>query len=239
MDQYLTRDQVRALDRRAALEYGLPTLVLMELAGRGAAATLISLGIHGPVVVVCGKGNNGGDGLVIARRLHNCEIDVRVLLLARPEELSADARANWRVVSRARIPAEVCAEYDEASFCAELGRAEWAVDALFGIGLQGPVRPPWDRVLSAMNSSPAAIFAVDIPSGLDADTGEPLGVAIRARHTATLVAPKKGYANPVATPWLGKVHVVDLGVPARLIAELFSGEPQATAVAWGSPLNDQ
>lgn len=217
---YLSCAQVRELDRRAIADYGIPALVLMENAGRGAAETLLSLGVHGPVVICCGKGNNGGDGLVIARHLHNLEIDVKVLLFATPHDLSPDAAANWKTISQAAIPAEVMSKFDESRLSAALARAEWVVDALYGIGLQGPVRPPLDAVIAAINASQARIFAVDIPSGLDGDTGEPLGATVRARHTATFVAPKQGYANPAAATWLGKVHVIDIGVPMSLLLEV-------------------
>lgn len=217
---YLSCAQIREIDRRAINDFGIPALVLMENAGRGAAATLLGLGIHGPVVICCGKGNNGGDGLVIARHLHNAEIDVKVLLFAVPADLSADAAANWQPIVKAAIPAEVISNLDERRLSAELARAEWVVDALYGTGLQGPVRPPLDRVIAAVNASAARIFAVDIPSGLDGDTGEPIGATIRARHTATFVAPKLGYANPAAATWVGKVHVIDIGVPGQLLLDV-------------------
>ncbi len=217
---FLTCDQVREIDRRAAADYGLTTSILMENAGRGAAATLLALGIHGPVVICCGKGNNGGDGLVLARCLHNADVDVKVLLFAEPTDMSPDAAANWRSVERSGIPREVWPAPADDCLAAELGRAEWAVDALLGTGLKGPAKPPLDRVITAMNASLARIFAVDIPSGLDGDTGEPHGVAIRARHTATFVAAKMGFANPAAATWVGKLHVVDIGAPLQLIEDV-------------------
>jgi NAD(P)H-hydrate epimerase len=99
------------------------------------------------------------------------------------------------------------------------------VDALFGTGLQGAVRSPFERVISLINASPVRIFAIDIPSGLDGDTGEPRGATIRARHTATFVAPKKASANPGAVAWTGTVHVMDIGVPATLVAEVLATPP--------------
>src|SRR5580704_13369213 len=101
---YLTRAQVREVDRRAITEFGVPGIVLMENAGRGAAELLISLGVQGSVAICCGKGNNGGDGLVIARHLDNRGIAVRVLLFAGPEELTGDAAVNVRIVERAGLP---------------------------------------------------------------------------------------------------------------------------------------
>jgi len=222
--QYLSCAQFRELDRRAVVDYGISSLVLMENAGRGAAETLRALGIHGPVVVCCGKGNNGGDGLVIARHLQNAEVDVKILLFAAPDELSPDAAANWKSVQRGGIPAEVCPKPDVVQLSVEFGRVDWIVDALYGTGLQGAVRPPLDGVIAAMNAGPARLFAVDVPSGLHGDTGEPLGVAVRARHTVTFVAPKTGFVNSAATAWLGIVHVIDIGVPLQLLAESLSAK---------------
>ena len=218
---YLTREEVRALDRRAIEEYGVPGVVLMENAGRGAAEVLLSLGIHGWVVVCCGKGNNGGDGFVIARHLDNHRVPVQVLLFARPEELSGDAAINYHTLARAGLSVEVHAgnPVDVAAIRRELATAEWVVDALFGTGLSGPVRPPFDQVIAAINDSPARVLAVDIPSGLDCDTGEPLGPTGRAVHTVTFVAQKKGFANPAARAWLGQVHVVGIGAPRVTVAD--------------------
>src|SRR5881409_833004 len=107
---YLSRDEVRELDRRAISEFGMPGVVLMENAGRGAAELLVSLGIHGRVLICCGKGNNGGDGFVIARHLGNRGVPVRLGLFCRPEELSGDAATNYRIIAKAGLPVEVHAE---------------------------------------------------------------------------------------------------------------------------------
>jgi len=216
---HLSREEVRALDRRAIEEFGVPGVVLMENAGRGAAELLLALGAHGPVVVCCGKGNNGGDGFVIARHLDNRGVPVRVLLFARPEELEGDAAINYRIIARAGVPIAVHAAnpVDGKVLGEELAAAEWVVDALFGTGLRGPVRPPFDQVIAAINASSRRVLAVDIPSGLDCDTGRPLGPTVRATHTATFVAQKKGFADPAATEWLGQVHVLDIGAPRRLL----------------------
>ncbi len=211
----LSREQVRAIDRRAIEEFGVPGAVLMENAGRGAAEVLLALGARGPVVVCCGKGNNGGDGFVIARHLDNRSVPVRVLLFARPEELTGDAALNYEIVRRSGIPIKVRGgqAVDVAALRQELAAAEWVVDALFGTGLAGAVRPPFDAVIAAINASAAKVLAVDIPSGLDCDTGEPLGATVRAQHTVTFVAPKKGFAQPAAREWVGEVHVADIGAP--------------------------
>jgi NAD(P)H-hydrate epimerase len=210
---FLTRQQVREVDRRAIEELGVPSIVLMENAGRGAAELLQKLGIHGPVAICCGKGNNGGDGFVIARHLHNVGVKVRVLLFAKPDELSGDAAMNCRVIDRLKIPLTVIEQPDAQQLARQFGAVEWIVDALFGTGLSGPVRSPFDAVIRAINSAGVRVFAVDIPSGLDCDTGQPLGETVRATYTATFVAPKQAYANPDSLQWTGQVHVLDIGVP--------------------------
>src|SRR5262249_4276859 len=157
---FLSRDEVRAFDRRAIEEFGVPGVVLMENAGRGAAELLRALGVAGRVVICCGKGNNGGDGFVIARHLDNWHIPVRVLLFARPEDLSGDAAINYHITARIGLPITVLAEnqLDEAVLRHELAAAEWIVDALFGTGLSGPVRPPFDAVIAAINASSARVL---------------------------------------------------------------------------------
>ncbi len=217
-----TREEARAMDRRAIEQFGLPGVVLMENAGRAAAELLMALGLHGPVVICCGRGNNGGDGFVIARHLHNHGVPARVLLFARHEELSGDAAVNYRVIERLGLPIEVYAgtPLDTDRLRDELGTAEWVVDALFGTGLTGPVRAPFDQVIEAINASPARVFAVDIPSGLDCDTGRPLGPTVRAEHTVTFVALKKGYADPASREWTGQLHVADIGIGVLALGEL-------------------
>lgn len=215
---FLSRDQVCALDRRAIEEFGVPGVVLMENAGRGAAERLVTLGIRGPVVLCCGKGNNGGDGFVIARHLDNRGHPVRVLLFARPQELTGDAAINYRIIDKAQLPIVVFSgAVDQEMFRRELARADWVVDALFGTGLAGAVRPPFDQVIEAINASGKRVLAVDIPSGLDCDTGQPLGATVRAEQTVTFVALKQGFAVPAAKEWTGEVQVIDIGAPRVLL----------------------
>ena len=224
----LTREQAREFDRRAMQEFGVPGIMLMENAGRGMAELLRSLGINGLVVLCCGKGNNGGDGLVMARHLDNAGVRVRVLLFADPAHLSGDAAVNHRIVAAGGIPLEVFADplFDEERLRRSLSDADWIVDALFGSGLRGEVQPPFDRVLALINAAPARVFAVDIPSGLDCDTGLPLGTAVRAHHTATVAAMKQGFLQPSASDWLGQVHLIDMGAPRALATRIDDGEPR-------------
>jgi NAD(P)H-hydrate epimerase len=191
-------------------------VVLMENAGRGAAEKLMQLGIAGPVAICCGKGNNGGDGFVIARHLDNHGHAVRVLLLARPDELTGDAASNFDIIDKAKLPITICWPAVDA-LQQELAPADWIVDALFGTGLYGPVRPPFDRAIAIINATGKRVLAVDIPSGLDCDTGKPLGPTVEAQHTVTFVAQKKGFAAPESREWTGEVHVADIGAPRPAI----------------------
>jgi NAD(P)H-hydrate epimerase len=212
----LTRDQARALDEQAIRDLGIPSIVLMENAGRNMAELLLKLGTAGSVAVCCGKGNNGGDGFVIARHLGIAGIDVRVLLFAEAAALTGDAAINFNILVKSSLPVMAMLPLDEDKLRTTLVEADWIVDALFGTGLQGPVRPPFDRVIEAINASGKRVLAVDIPSGLDCDTGRPLGATVRATHTATVMANKVGFVKPEALPWVGQVHVIDLGVPRCL-----------------------
>ncbi len=216
-----TRDQCRRLDRAAIQHYGISGMVLMENAGRGVADRLQRLGIDGPVLICCGKGNNAGDGFVIARHLDLREVAVRVLLWADPAQLAGDAAANYRILERAGIPLECFPRgHQPARLQSHLDTAAWVVDALLGTGAQGDPRPPLDAVIDQLNASGTAILAVDVPSGLDCDTGHPSAHTIRAAHTCTFVARKAGFRAPGADRYLGMVHVLDIGAPRCLVEQI-------------------
>lgn len=218
---YLSRDEVRELDRRAIQEFGVPGVVLMENAGRGVADLLASLNPDKKrVLILCGPGNNGGDGFVIARHLDNRGVEVDVLLFGSIERLTPDARINAEIW---RKSAPLWTNPNSGPLDVDIrriidGARAWIVDALFGTGLTRALGPPFDEVVAAVNVS-QPVLAVDIPSGLDCDTGEPLGPTIRATHTATFVAQKKGFLNPAAKRFLGEAHVVDIGAPKKLVDE--------------------
>ena len=218
---YLTREQVRDVDRRAITDYGMAGLVLMENAGRGCADFLFQQGIHGPVAICCGKGNNGGDGFVIARHLDARGYEVRVLLFCDQAELTGDAAVNFKIITAAEIPVSRCSEADRQDWLHEqLAEADWIVDALLGTGSRGAPRPPLDLVLRELNANGAKKLAIDLPSGLDCDTGQCATPTFRADHTCTFVAAKVGFRSPEAQAYLGVVHVVDIGVPRKLLNDL-------------------
>lgn len=214
------REEVRSIDREAVREYGMPSVCLMENAGRGLADLLERLGISGPVVICAGKGNNGGDGYVLARHLDYRGHEVHVLVFAEAASLEGDALTNYEIARRAGIAVEhIGGRPDAASLRERLTDAAWIVDGLLGTGIRGSVRAPYDVIIETINAAGRPTLAIDIPSGLDCDTGRPLGVAVRARHTATFVAPKKGFSAPGATSYTGTVHVLDIGAPRRLLEQ--------------------
>jgi NAD(P)H-hydrate epimerase len=219
--QSLTRSEVRDIDRRAIEEFCLPGIVLMENAGRGAAELLHGLAPRAAVAIVCGKGNNAGDGFVIARHLENLGHAVRLLLAADPADLRGDAAIAWRVAETAGIPATRLSAATPAEWERALAGADWIVDALLGTGVTGAPRGAIATAIEAVNAAArggARVFAVDVPSGLDCDTGQALGPCVRADVTATFVARKVGFDAPAAAPLIGAVHVVSIGVPRALLA---------------------
>ena len=219
----LSRALVREVDRRAIDEFGMSGLVLMENAGRGCVETLLSLGCGGPVAIVCGRGNNAGDGFVIARHLDLRGVRVKVILLGASDELRGDAAANYAVIRRSGLPiVDLSTQFSTEALAAEAAGAEWIVDAILGTGATGSPRPPTDAAIRQLDSAQAKRLAIDLPSGLDCDTGEPAEPTFRADHTCTFVAAKVGFANPRAAPYLGQVHVIDIGAPRRLLTEIAS-----------------
>jgi NAD(P)H-hydrate epimerase len=225
----LTRAQSRRVDQLAVDEYGFSGLVLMENAGRGVADVLCRLGIADPVAICCGRGNNAGDGFVIARHLDLRGYPVRVLLWAEPEELTGDAAVNFKILRKTEVPIEVfgagaATGHDRARLAKCLEDTAWIVDALLGTGARGAPRPPLDLVIDQLNAAAAPKLAVDVPSGLDCDTGLPAVHAIHAVATCTFVATKVGFSRPEAAACLGQVHVLDIGVSTKLIERVATKE---------------
>jgi hydroxyethylthiazole kinase-like uncharacterized protein yjeF len=216
----VTAAEMRALDRWT-IEHGTPGHVLMERAGAGATRVLRERlrAPRGPVVVVCGRGNNGGDGFVVARHLRRARVPVEVWLAARPEDLQGDAArmlARWRRL-RGTVHELRSAERVEA-LARRLKGAAAVVDALFGIGLNGPVDGVAADAIEAINDCGAPVLAIDIASGLSADTGTPLGVAVRATVTATFGFPKVGQLVYPGVEHTGLLAVVDIGIPPAALA---------------------
>jgi NAD(P)H-hydrate epimerase len=213
----LSRDEVRSIDATAAGELALPTLVLMENAGRGAAERLRArLRTGDRVMIACGPGNNGGDGAVVARHLDAWDVPVRVVWFTNPKHLHGDAATQHEILRRSGI--DQSSTTDPAADFSILWRdADWVVDALLGTGLTRPVEGLLATVIASLNGSGLPILSLDLPSGLDTDTGLPLGIAVRATFTTTFVGPKLGFSAPGASGYTGAVEVVEIGVPGRML----------------------
>lgn len=217
----LSRAEVRSVDQQCIEDFGLPGIALMENAGRNVFELLRTLDTTGPVKICAGKGNNGGDGFVIARHLQNAGIPVQIYLLTAPDQLRGDAEINYHVARRMEIPITSDPDLSQPeAFKNFLTGADWIVDALLGTGVQGTIRPPFTTAIQIMNDAAGKILAVDLPSGLDCDTGMPLGDCIIAHETATFVAEKQGFALPESKQYTGTVHIMDIGAPRQIIAEL-------------------
>lgn len=218
----VTAEQMRELERRAAQEAGLPTLLLMEHAGRAVAqVTWQLLRQRGGqrVVVVCGKGNNGGDGLCAARHLANAGLAVRAYLLARDQDLEGDAALNLRGLRACGVEVDnVVGAVDTALRAMGVG-ADVVVDAIFGTGFRGTPVGLAARAIETINDSRLPVVAVDVPSGLDADTGRVDGPCVRAYVTVTMGLPKIGLMVYPGASYCGEVVVADLGLPRRLVLE--------------------
>jgi ADP-dependent NAD(P)H-hydrate dehydratase / NAD(P)H-hydrate epimerase len=221
----LTAKQMRELDRLAIEVHGIPSLDLMERAGAGVAREVIGFvdGDDGEVVIVVGPGNNGGDGLVAARHLLTAGYEVSVLMLASSSSLSPDSRANWERL--APMTTKLFTVEDAlglVNYRPAMMRASCIVDAVLGTGLNKDVRGLAASAIDAMNSSGAPIVAVDIPSGLSADTGFALGRAIIAEITVTFGLPKVGLALGEGSQYAGRTKIIDIGIPEELSAKVES-----------------
>jgi ADP-dependent NAD(P)H-hydrate dehydratase / NAD(P)H-hydrate epimerase len=225
----LSGQQMRRFDRHVIDQCSVPSLVLMENAGRAAAEvieqTLEQSGgcCCSPVVVVCGGGNNGGDGFVVARHLSARGWPVVVYLAAPPDKLTGDARANhdgWVGIGGRVEP--VLGDEDSSRLAEGVERSSAVVDALFGTGLDREITGRYRKLIEVLNQRDVPCFSLDIPSGLHADTGAVLGVAVKADVTITFAHLKLGLVSSVGAEHAGRVHVADLGVPGELYREVGS-----------------
>jgi len=222
-DLVLGREEVRACDRVAIERYEISGLVLMENAGLGAAQYILSL-MENPsdsrVCIVAGTGNNGGDGFVVARHIINAGVAVEVILCGSPERIGGDARSNLRIIEHLDIPIHQIDQMGRAKFSDMLRQSDLLVDAMLGTGTAGPARQPFRTAIETINQANKKVIALDIPSGLDCDTGEPLEVAVRADYTITFAAMKKGFQNSRAAEYTGRVKVVSIGIKTDWLREL-------------------
>jgi NAD(P)H-hydrate epimerase len=223
----LTRNQTRAIDRFAIERLGVPGVVLMENAGR-LCADAVGDFLHGPagrkVAICAGGGNNGGDGFVMARHLSMRGAEVAIFLLSPAEKLSGDAEINYRIARNLGLDIREVGPAGLAGLSKDLSGFDVVVDAIGGTGICGALRGDIALAVEQINAAARPVVAVDIPTGLDCDTGKADGPAVRAKLTVTMVARKKGFDAPESAEFTGEVRVVDIGIPAEVVERVAGRE---------------
>ena len=217
----LTAAQMRDADRYTIEEIGIPSLVLMENAGRQVVAAIeaaFESALEGRVAVLCGRGNNGGDGFVVARTLLQRGIDTAVFVIGTIADVRGDARLNLEILGRLGLTVvEVADEQTWELHFSEISKCTLIVDAIFGTGLRSPLNGMLETVVADVNASDIPVVAIDLPSGLSADTAHLIGDCIDAAMTVTLAAPKLPLVLPPAEAFAGDVVIADIGIPYEVI----------------------
>lgn len=220
--------QAQSIDRKAIQRYGIPSLILMENAGRG-IADLAGKMIRNQkpaslsrrsILVVCGKGNNGGDGLVAARHLFNRGFHTTILLLAKKTDLKEDPRLNFEIARKMRIPVIRIARLTKKMIRKlqfVVKRSDLVIDAIFGVGLTRDVSGVYSDMIYLINRYCKNVLSIDMPSGVNSDTGKICKIAVKAKETGTFTAPKKGLFINEGAKCAGKISVLDVSVPRQLI----------------------
>ena len=220
----LTAEQMREADRRTVEDIGIPSLVLMENAGRQIVAAMEAFFpdlADRRVAVISGKGNNGGDGFVVARTLHQRGIDVSVFVVGQIAEVKGDARVNLEILGRLGITVvEIADEGQWDLHFSEISEHELIVDAMFGTGLKSALSGIYETIIADINGSATPVVSIDVPSGMSADTHDLIGDSIDATVTVTLGAPKLPLILPPAEEKSGEVVIADIGIPAGIIEAL-------------------
>lgn len=216
----LTRDQVRRVDQIAINEFEMPGIVLMENAGRGASELIHQIAREGLITILCGSGNNAGDGYVIARHLQILGRPVRIVSIVDPGSLTGDAQINATIAQRARIEIRRVGTIHEieTSIC----DSATVVDALLGTGAKGPPRGLFADAVRAANRQACLRVAIDLPTGLDCDTGLANDPTFRADHTLTFVSRKVGFEKNNADEYVGVVTEIGIGVPQSLLQDILT-----------------
>lgn len=219
----LKAEEMRIIDKTAIEEYGIPGIVLMENAGIRTVEVINEiLGdiVDKKVVVVAGKGNNGGDGLVIARQLMNGGAKVAVFLMGRADELTPDTRINYEILQKIKGDIYPLHEPEHmGEFAEKIREAEIVVDSIYGIGFRGSLSEFEAGVVNIINKREVPVVAVDIPSGVEADTGRVHNIAVKATHTVTFAAPKLGHILEPGAVFTGQLTVADISIPRFLLKQ--------------------
>lgn len=217
----VTREEMQWLDRMTTERYGIPSIQLMENAGREVCDVVQREFSPRRVLVFSGKGNNGGDGFVAARHLVNRGYSVQVLFLEDPLKLKSDPLVNYTILEKIKVPLRMIDDtFREQEIQAYCKQADLVIDAIFGIGINSPVSGKYEKAISAVNQCGKRVVSVDIPSGLNADTGAIYGVAVKAWMTVALAYPKVGFFVNEGPTHAGRIEVVDIGIPRELESSL-------------------
>ena len=217
----LTFAEVRQVDHDAIRQLGIPGLLLMENAARGACQVIQRLGSLRRIVIVAGPGNNGGDGLAIARLLAAGHLSSEVLLVRAGKSLSTDAQSNLAFLNATEIPVVDAGPDDVAQTLHDLSSEDLVIDALLGTGIRGVVASPFDTVIRTINNCSAQVLAIDLPSGMNGDTGQPCGICVQADSTVTFVAEKTGFRTAGARQFTGPVTVCHIGLPQQWLKKWY------------------
>ena len=206
--KYLSIKQIYKLDKDANKKYFIPSFVLMENAGKSVAEFVISrFNKKSRIIIFCGPGKNAGDGFVVARYLKLKDYDIDVVLCEKENSYSGDTKLNLKIIKKLEVN---CLKFEEVK---NLNRYNLIIDALFGIGLNRNISGKYLRIIEKINNSGKKVVSIDIPSGINGDTGDVMGIAIKSDYTITMGFLKKGFRNNITKKFLGKVIIADIGYP--------------------------
>lgn len=215
-------NQMRNIDSTAIQDYGIPRIVLMEHAGLEVAKATVKLlkkENKDRIFVFSGTGYNGGDGLVAARHLFNWGYEIVIYMVGKEEKCKKETLSNFNILKKLKVEINYFRPNEASTIKRRLSRNAVVIDSILGIGIKGKVRSPIDDLIKCLNSSKAPILSVDVPSGLNSDSGEILGVCIKASETVTFAAPKKGFFREDGPKRVGEVTLEDIGIPEKVIRE--------------------
>ncbi|HZX48835.1 MAG TPA: NAD(P)H-hydrate dehydratase [Nitrospirota bacterium] len=215
-----TANEMNNIDRRTRDEYGIPTLLLMENAASGITRTVeqMLVSVKGKrITVICGRGNNGGDGLASARQLHNLGAKVSVYLLSDKADFKSEPAINLDIALKMGIEINEQGKYSMRTLSSRLRHSHLIIDAMIGTGLASAVKEEHRAVIELINTSKRPVAAVDIPTGINSDTGEIMGAAVMATTTVTFALPKRGHFLYPGSDYAGRLQIVDISIPAEAI----------------------
>ncbi len=221
MMRFVTASEMQQIDEKAIRDYGIPSLILMENAGRACAEEARRFILSAPnsqIAIFTGKGNNGGDGFVAARHFYNYNLNPVIFYFQKPSQMKPDPLTNFKILERMKVRLVDCSEnIDWANVKKITQNSKLIIDSLFGTGLSKLIEEPFRTAIEIMNESKVSILAVDIPSGLNADTGEVMGVCVEAEMTVALALPKKAFMLASVKRYTGKVIIADISIPRELL----------------------